>query len=136
MCGFEVWIVQEWCDLGTLHQKLMRKEIVERGGFGEVIDVCAEIASAASYLNNRGIIHGDLTAKNVLLAERPCPKRYIAKIADFGLARVLDSGMTGINTATLGTVTHMPPELFSIDEGSLTKKVDVYAFGVITWQLL
>merc|ERR1740121_3428998 len=133
--GFEVWIVQEWCGLGTLSQKISKKEIVEKGGFSEVVEVCAEISSAASYLHSRGIIHGDLTASNVLLVERRCPKQYVAKITDFGLARVLDNGASKINTATMGTVTYMPPELFQLEGSALTKKVDVYAFGVLRWQL-
>jgi len=135
LSGYEVWIVQEWCSLGTLNQMLCRKKILEQGGFGEVIEVCTEIASAASYLHGRGIIHGDLTASNVLLVERSCPKGYITKVSDFGLARVLDNGASGIQTATMGTVTYMPPELFQLEGCALTKKVDVYAFGVIMWQL-
>ncbi|CAK0896570.1 unnamed protein product [Prorocentrum cordatum] len=97
--------------------------------------VCAEISSAASYLHSRGIIHGDLTTSNVLLMERRCPKQYVTKVTDFGLARVLDNGASKIDTATMGTVTYMPPELFQLEGSALTKKVDVYAFGVITWQL-
>lgn len=135
LAGYEVWIVQEWCGLGTLNQKFNLKEIPGQGSFPEVIEVAAEIASAASYLHSRGIIHGDLTASNVLLAERRCPKGYIAKVTDFGLARVLDRGASGIKTATMGTVTYMPPELFQLEGFALTKKVDVYAFGVILWQL-
>lgn len=133
--GFEVWIVQEWCGLGTLNQKLQRKELVEQGGFSEVIEVSAEIGSAAAYLHSRGIIHGDLTTSNVLLTERACPKGYTTKVSDFGLARVLDNGASGVNTASMGTVTYMPPELFQLQGATLTKKVDVYAFGVIMWQL-
>lgn len=135
LCGFEVWIVQEWCGLGTLSQKLSRKEMLDAGGFAEVAEVSAEIASAASYLHSRGIIHGDLTSSNVLLVERSVPKGYSAKVTDFGLARVLDKGASAIKTATMGTVTYMPPELFQLEGNALTKKVDVYAFGVILWQL-
>jgi len=133
--GFEVWIVQEWCGLGTLNAKLTTMDTVRRGAFAEVIEVGAEISSAAYYLHTRGIIHGDLTANNVLLVERACPKGYVTKVTDFGLARVLDNGASGIMTATMGTVTYMPPELFQLAGCSLTKKVDVYAFGVILWQL-
>lgn len=135
LCGFEVWIVQEWCGLGTLSKKISRREMLETGGYAEVAEVSAEIASAASYLHSRGIIHGDLTSCNVLLVERSCPKGYTAKVTDFGLARVLDLGASAIKTATMGTVTYMPPELFQLEGNSLTKKVDVYAFGVILWQL-
>jgi len=133
--GFEVWIVQEWCGLGTLNAKLTTMDTVKKGAFGEVIEVGSEISSAAYYLHMRGIIHGDLTANNVMLVEKDCPKGYATKVTDFGLARVLDNGASGIMTTTMGTVTYMPPELFSLSGCSLTKKVDVYAFGVILWQL-
>jgi hypothetical protein len=135
LSGFEVWIVQEWCGLGTLNAKIAKKELLSSLNFEEVIEVCAEISSAASYLHSRGIIHGDLTASNVLLAERCVPKGYTAKVTDFGLARILDSGASKIDTATMGTVTYMPPELFQLEGSCLTKKVDVYAFGVIMWQM-
>jgi serine/threonine protein kinase len=133
--GYELWIVQEWCGLGTLGMKIGRKEILPQDSFCEVIEVCTEISSAAHYLHSRGIIHGDLTSSNILLVERRCPKGYVCKVSDFGLARVLDSGASRINTATMGTVTYMPPELFQLEGCCLTKKVDVYAFGVILWQL-
>mmetsp|Transcript_24763 Transcript_24763/g.53852 ORF Transcript_24763/g.53852 Transcript_24763/m.53852 type:complete len:543 (+) Transcript_24763:101-1729(+) len=133
--GFELWIVQEWCNLGSLTPKIASGEIMQNGGFREVTEVAAEIASAANYLHCRSIIHGDLTPSNVLLTERRCPKGYICKVSDFGLARVLDSGASGIDTATMGTVAYMPPELFQLEGCALTKKVDVYAFGVILWQL-
>lgn len=132
--GHEVWIVQEWCGLGTLAQRSTSEMM--GGSIEEVVEVGCEISGAASYLHSRGIIHGDLTANNVLLTERPTSaKGYTTKVSDFGLARVLDSGVSGIQTATMGTVTYMPPELFQLDGGALTKKVDVYAFGVILWQL-
>lgn len=133
--GYELWIVQEWCGLGTLWQKISRNQIIPRGGFQEVTEVSIEIASGAHYLHCREIIHGDLTANNVLLVERNCPKGYICKVSDFGLARVLEKGKSEINTATIGTVAYMPPELFQRTGGVLTKKVDVYSFGIVLWQL-
>lgn len=131
----EVWIVQEWCSLGTLGEKIKSQEIIQLGGYPEVAEVCCEIASAALYLHDRGIIHGDLTANNVLLVERSVPKGYVAKVSDFGLARVLDSSMSAIQTATIGTVSSMPPEVFQLEGSAITKKVDTYAFGVLMWQL-
>jgi CheY-like chemotaxis protein len=133
----EVWIVQEWCSLGTLSQNLERKNEVDIGAwFSEVTEVSAEIASAAAYLHSRGIVHGDLTGNNVLYIVVDCKKGYTTKVSDFGLARVLGNGSTGIETASLGTVSYMPPEMFKLNACTLTRKVDVYSFGVIMWQLL
>ena len=53
------------------------------------------------------------------------------QVADFGLSRVLEKEQ--ISTGTFGTVTHMPPELLT--EGKLSKAVDVYAFGVVLWEM-
>lgn len=52
-------------------------------------------------------------------------------MADFGLSRVLSQ--EAISTGTFGTVTHMPPELLTT--GRLSKSVDVYAFGVLLWEM-
>ena len=54
-----------------------------------------------------------------------------AQVADFGLSRVLSQ--EAISTGTFGTVTHMPPELLTT--GRLSKAVDVYAFGVLLWEM-
>lgn len=53
------------------------------------------------------------------------------QVADFGLSRVLSQ--EAISTGTFGTVTHMPPELLTT--GRLSKSVDVYAFGVLLWEM-
>ena len=53
------------------------------------------------------------------------------QVADFGLSRVLSQ--EAVSTGTFGTVTHMPPELLTT--GRLSKSVDVYAFGVLLWEM-
>lgn len=53
------------------------------------------------------------------------------QVADFGLSRVCDEAQ--IQTKTYGTVTHMPPELLL--DGKLSKSADVYAYGVLLYEL-
>ena len=55
----------------------------------------------------------------------------LLQVADFGLSRQASSDT--VDTDTYGTVTHMPPELLM--EGKLTKSADVYAFGVLLWEM-
>lgn len=55
----------------------------------------------------------------------------LMQVADFGLSRQAESQT--VDTDTYGTVTHMPPELLM--EGKLTKSADVYAFGVLLWEM-
>jgi len=132
----ETWLVQEWCDLGTLHDHCNRPRL-EAADRPEIFDILLGISSAGYYLHSRGIIHGDLTANNVLLKTQVSRKGYVAKICDFGLARVLEDDMMAIATDSMGTVTHMPPELFRLDgKTRLTQKADIYATGVLLWQAL
>lgn len=55
----------------------------------------------------------------------------MSQVADFGLSRVCDEAQ--IETKTYGTVTHMPPELLL--DGKLSKSADVYAYGVLLYEL-
>lgn len=55
----------------------------------------------------------------------------LLQVADFGLSRVCDEAL--VETKTYGTVTHMPPELLL--EGKLSKSADVYAYGVLLFEL-
>ena len=69
------------------------------------------LCSAMAYLHSLDILHGDLSSNNVLLACNSDDQRgFTAKVADFGLARMLPQGET-IQTRAIGTITHMPPEL-------------------------
>lgn len=134
---WETWIVQEWCDKGTLGNYLQECSGMPLN-VTEAMEEILEISRAGSYLHSRGIIHGDLTGNNVLLRSDVCRKGHVCKVCDFGLARVLDEESREVITNTLGTVTHMPPELFlpTADGGCLTPKADVYAAGILLWQTL
>lgn len=132
-----IWIVQEWCDRGTLRQHCQEPR-TDPSSLTEVAGMFADITAAGSYLHSRGIIHGDLSANNVLLKSSLSPKGYVCKVCDFGLARVLEGESTGILTSQLGTMTHMPPELFKLDprEAKMTPKVDIYSTGILLWQVI
>lgn len=53
------------------------------------------------------------------------------QLADFGVSRKLQGSQ--MYTGTVGTMTYMPPEL--LGQGKISNKTDVYAFGLIMWQL-
>ena len=64
-----------------------------------------------AYLHGLDILHGDLSGNNILLACNSDDERgFTAKVADFGLARMLGEGEV-VQTRAIGTITHMPPEL-------------------------
>lgn len=67
--------------------------------------------SAMAYLHGLDILHGDLSGNNILLACNSDDQRgFTAKVADFGMARMVGGGEV-VQTRAIGTITHMPPEL-------------------------
>jgi len=135
----EIWIIQEWCDRGTLC-KFCDTPRFDQTGLRQVKSIMLDVAKACEYLHAQEIIHGDLTSNNVLLQTRPTsdPQEldFVCKVCDFGLARVLEEGVSTPLTSQLGTVSHMPPELIRMENRRLTKKVDVYAMGILLYQAL
>jgi serine/threonine protein kinase len=132
----ETWIVQEICALGTLteycckHKRTMLQD--NSPDMPRVIQMLLEIASGMCYLHERGILHGDLSANNVLIAASPFGSTHRCKINDFGLARCLKP-CEEIKTQTLGTVTHMAPE--ALVSCVLSRMVDVYSWGILMYQI-
>lgn len=71
-----------------------------------VLATAGEVAGAMAYLHACGVLHADLSGNNVLLASSPAdPRRWVAMVADFGMARI--KGSPGLHSAPHGTVTHM-----------------------------
>jgi serine/threonine protein kinase len=83
----EVWILQEWCDWGTLEGRFLG-QVWSPSKTPELVSVYSEIALAGAYLHSQGILLGGLRARKVLLKSSPCPKGYISKVCDLRLVRL------------------------------------------------
>ncbi|KAI4341401.1 hypothetical protein MLD38_026130 [Melastoma candidum] len=92
-----------------------------------VLKIALDIAHGMQYLHSQGVLHRDLKSENILLSEDMC-----VKVADFGIS-CLES-QTGSAKGFTGTYRWMAPEM--IKEKHHTKKVDVYSFGIVFWELL
>ncbi|HMI50953.1 MAG TPA: protein kinase [Candidatus Saccharimonadales bacterium] len=99
------------------------------------MELAAKIADAMQHAHERGIIHRDLKPGNILVTENGQPK-----ILDFGVARVTDSDFQATRQTDVGqlvgTIPYMSPEQVSADPEALDTRSDVYAMGVILYQLL
>jgi serine/threonine protein kinase len=101
----------------------------------ERLELLAKICDAVQHAHQRGIIHRDLKPANILVDETGQPK-----ILDFGVARVVDSEWPVTRQTDLGelvgTLAYMSPEQITAEPFEVDTRSDVYALGVILYQLL
>lgn len=101
----------------------------------QCLEMVAKIADAVQHAHQRGLIHRDLKPANILVDETGQPK-----ILDFGVARAIDSDTQATSQTDMGqlvgTLAYMSPEQVLGDPLGLDTRSDVYALGVILYELL
>lgn len=96
----------------------------------------AKVCDAVHHGHQRGIIHRDLKPANILIDEAGEPK-----VIDFGVARATDADVALTTQCTqagqiIGTMQYMSPEQCDADPHELDTRSDVYALGVILYELM
>jgi serine/threonine-protein kinase len=116
----------------------LRKLLHLHGRFSvtEMLELMEPVCGAVHAAHEAGIVHRDLKASNVLVAEKD-GKRVI-KLLDFGIAKMLhgESAGQGLTEpgAMVGTAHNMAPEQIRCER--VDARTDVYALGVLIFQLL
>lgn len=133
-------IVQEYCDEGSLRMGLRRRLFTDPAtqslDLYRVLEIALDISRGMEHLHSTGIIHGDLTSKNVLLKSADSSSAIsdlTAKIADFGLSVKVGRSEDPVKNHHAGTPFYVAPEVYN--DGVLSKSADVFSFGVVLWEL-
>lgn len=95
-----------------------------------------KVCEAVQYAHTRGVVHRDLKPSNILVDAHQQPK-----VLDFGVARLTDSDVQSTTMHTeigqwIGTVPYMSPEQVGGDSREVDFRADIYALGVILYELL
>lgn len=105
-------------------------------GLRQRLELFARLCDAVSHAHQRGVVHRDLKPANILIDASGQPK-----VLDFGIARLTgDEAITAtLSTQTgqiLGTLSYISPEQLTGDPRAVDVRADVYALGVILYELL
>jgi serine/threonine protein kinase len=123
-------IVLEYMDRGSLSQLLHRSDTPYT--LVTAVKWCISVARGMLYLHQHKpfpIIHCDLNSNNVLVN-----REWVVKITDFGLSKVKRTSRLSRRSGIIGTVNYAAPEV--IRGAPSSESSDVYAFGVLAWEIL
>ncbi|KAL3631529.1 hypothetical protein CASFOL_024513 [Castilleja foliolosa] len=128
MEGVQRMLVYEYVNNGNLEQWL-HGAMRQHGSltWEARMKVLIGTAKALAYLHEAiepKVIHRDIKSSNILI-----DNEFNAKVSDFGLAKLLESGESHITTRVMGTFGYVAPEY--ANSGLLNEKSDVYSFGVL-----
>ncbi len=133
------YFVADYADRGTLRDRI-RAWFTEGATVSarSVIDVAHRIGECLAVAHHHSVVHRDLKPTNVLYRSLPQHRRVNGAdealvLADFGIARALESARAGVLTTAAGTVPYMAPEQA---QGLADIRCDLYAATVILYEML
>ncbi|XP_056687159.1 chitin elicitor receptor kinase 1 [Spinacia oleracea] len=126
-----LFLVYEFIENGNLSQHL-RGSGKDPLTWPTRVQIALDSARGLEYIHEHTVpvyIHRDIKSANILI-DKSCH----AKVADFGLTKLTEVGNNSAPTRLVGTFGYMPPEYAQY--GEVSPKVDVYAFGVVLYELI
>jgi tRNA A-37 threonylcarbamoyl transferase component Bud32 len=123
--GDHVWMIMEYVDGRTLESILDERVHLP---WVEALSICDQVSAGLAYAHARKVIHRDVKPGNIFVA-----KDRIAKLGDFGLARVVRE-VSNRRTEVRGTPLYMAPEQVKGDD--VDARTDLYALGCTLFEMI
>lgn len=120
------YIVMEYIDGITLKEYIEQEGVIR---WNEAVHFTMQILMALECAHEKGIIHRDIKPQNIMLLQDGT-----IKVADFGIARFLQSETTTMTDKAIGSVHYIAPEQARGDY--ITDKADIYSVGVMLYEML
>lgn len=127
--GPNLLIVTEYMSKGCLLDYLRENPEGQACNTIDLIDMAAQIAYGMEYLESQKMVHRDLAARNILVG-----KNRIVKIADFGLARIIEEEEYIAKQGAKFPIKWTAPEAIMFNK--FTSKSDIWSYGILLYELV
>jgi len=124
--GERIYLAMELVEGETLRSRLTRQG---RLTVRETLELTSQVLQALVAAHSAGIVHHDIKPENILI-----DTDGTAKVADFGLARVIGTTNSSASATLLGTVAYISPEV--VTRGHSDERSDLYSLGVVLFEML
>lgn len=121
----QLFIVMDYYEGETLKARIDRGPLK----IEEALDISIQVARGLSRAHGKGIVHRDVKPANIIIT-----KDGVAKILDFGLAKLTRGTLLTNPGSTLGTTAYMSPEQALGDE--VDRRTDIWSLGVVTYEMI
>jgi eukaryotic-like serine/threonine-protein kinase len=125
-----VYLVSELVRGRTLADLMDDGELSDR----DVLRIGVALCDALAHAHGRGVIHRDVKPGNVIVPDAPHEGAGIAKLTDFGVARMVGDDALTITGDVVGTLAYMAPE--QAEGRSAGEEADLYALGLVLYEAL
>jgi len=122
----DIFLVTELMEKGDLFSILHNDNIVIE--FPHKKKFAIDIVKGMAYLHSQNIIHRDLKTFNLLVTSD-----WIVKVADFGLAKVINDSVDAQNMTACGTTAWAAPEV--LRNQTYSYRADIFSYGVCLWEI-
>ena len=119
------YIVMELIEGITLKELIDKKTI----SWKDALIVTKQILSALDIAHKNNIVHRDIKPHNIMLT-----REGIAKVADFGIAKVMSGNTQEVKEANIGSVHYISPEQAKGEQ--FDERVDIYSLGITLFEML
>lgn len=123
----QLYLVMEYMSGGSLRDRLKKHK---RFSVSETLRLLEQIGPALQLAHSRGIVHRDLKPENILFDDQDA-----AYVADFGIAKLVESKSVLTTSGLIGTPAYMSPEQAS-GESKLDGRSDQYSLAVVLFEAL
>ena len=124
-------LIEDACDLRHSLEGVREKSELPDDYYPQVARFTAEVADALEAAHASHVIHRDLKPGNIMVTPDEHPK-----VADFGLAKLVDENSLSVIGDIAGTYFYMSPEQVAIKHAGIDHRTDIFSLGVVLYEML